>query len=170
MAKHTLYLFVGYPGAGKTTTSRIIADRTGAVNIWTDYERKKMFGEPTYSQAENDKLYEYLDDLTDKLLQEKESVIFDTNFNYHKDRRRLCQLAQSRGADCQIIWMTTPKEIAKQRALDETDSDTRVFGSMSETDFERIASHLEPPTEDEKVIKIDGSKFDRDQIVRILNL
>ena len=77
MTKPQLYLLVGYPGAGKTTVARIIAETTDAVHLWADRERLKMFGTPRHSAAENTRLYAYLNKLTEQLLGEGKSVIFD---------------------------------------------------------------------------------------------
>src|SRR4051812_25913295 len=104
MAK--LYLFVGYPGAGKTTIAQLISERTGAVHIWADLERKKMFGEPEHSREENAKLYEYLNRKTAELLAAGQSVIFDTNFNFRKDRDHLSRIAEDNNSEAQIIWVT----------------------------------------------------------------
>jgi predicted kinase len=169
MAK--LYLFVGYPGAGKTTIAQLISDRTGAVHIWADQERKKMFGEPEHSREENAKLYGYLNKKTAELLAGGQSVIFDTNFNFRKDRDHLSRIAEENNAEAQIIWVTTPKHVAKSRAVDGPSAGpTRVFGNMSDKTFERIASHLEEPSENEKIIKIDGAELDPDTAARILGL
>jgi hypothetical protein len=40
---------------------------------------------------------------------------------------------------------------------------------MPEADFDRIASHLQPPRGDENVIKIDGTKLDPATVMPILN-
>lgn len=158
--KQTLFLMIGYPGSGKTTVSKLIYEQTGAVHLWADYERRKMFGNPTHSPAESRKLYTYLNDVTDKLLAEGKSVIFDTNFNFYKDRGHLREIAAKHGAKTAVIWITTPKEIAKQRAVQESHSQrTRVFGNMPREQFERIARNLEPPREDEHPIKLDGTNI-----------
>jgi hypothetical protein len=69
------------------------------------------------------------------------------------------------------IWVTTPKSIAKKRAVEESqDKDTRLYGNMTDEDFERIASHLEEPTDTEHVIKIDGTNLNNQELQEKLNL
>lgn len=171
MQKPVLYLFVGYPGAGKTTAARLIQKYTGAIHLWADYERQKMFGAPTHSDDENDIFYSYMNDWTEKLLAEGKSVIFDTNFNFKRDRKHLKEIAAKNDAHTQVVWINTPKELAKQRAVEEShDKDTRVFGNMTGRDFERIASHLEPPDESEHPVVIDGSDLDKKALLKQLGI
>lgn len=160
---------IGYPGAGKTSVSKVIAKETGAIHMWADHERRKMFGEPTHSHEENLRLYDVLNRQADKLLSEGHSVIFDTNFNYYEDRQHLREIAAKHGAKTSVIWITTPKEVAKKRAVhDSHGRHTRVYGNMPESDFERIAKQLQPPQKDEKVIKISGIKIDSGEVMRLL--
>ena len=171
MEKPKLYLFVGYPGSGKTTISQIIAAETGAVHIWADRERQIMFGEPNHSYEESKKLYSYLNEATGRLLKDGKSVIFDTNFNFHKDREHLRNIAEQNGATAEIIWVTTSKEVAKKRAVEESEGRyTRLYGNMTEDVFERIAGHLQPPRSDEPFIKIDGTEIDSAAVKQLLHL
>ncbi len=171
MQKPTLYLFVGYPGAGKTTAAHLIKEKTGGVHLWADYERQRMFGEPKHTDDENNELYAYLNNLTSDLLKAGKCVIFDTNFNFLRDRQHLRDIARNANANAYVIWITTPKELAKKRAVELSDNQrTRVYGNMSEADFDRIASHLEVPTDNEDVIKIDGSKLNSQELSEKLNL
>lgn len=169
MTKPVLYLMVGYPGAGKTTVAKLIAERTGAVHLWADHERHEMFGQPNHSHQENLQLYKELNSQTDRLLASGKSVIFDTNFNFHKDRQHLRDIAAGNNAETYVIWLTTSKETAKKRAVEDSHGrHTRLYGNMPEVDFERMAGQLEPPSKDEKVIKIEGVKLDPGEVIRLL--
>lgn len=171
MQKPVLYLLVGYPGAGKTTAARLIKEKNGAFHIWADHERRKLFKHPTHSREESKELYDQLNEATDYLLDQGKSVIFDTNFNFRSDRDRLRAIAKSHGADTYVVWIATPKEVARRRAVEQSHGqDTRLYGNMSLADFERIASHLQPPDEDENVVKIDGTELDSEALLKQLGL
>lgn len=163
---------IGYPGAGKTTTSRMIHKLTGAAHLWADHERSKMFANPTHSHEENLKLYNALNKRAQELLHEGKSVIFDTNFNFFKDRKRLRSIAAAEGAETVLVWVTTPKDIARERAVNHplTGKHHRVLGNMTLEDFERIAGNLEEPRPEEHPIKLEGIGLTEEDIVRALGL
>jgi predicted kinase len=160
MGGQTLFLMLGYPGAGKTTAALEIHKLTGAVHLWADHIRRERFEEPTYTHQENIELYSHLNELTAELLAAGNSVIFDTNFNFYKDRQHLRQIARDHGARSIVIWVTTPKEVAKDRATKNAHSqDTRVLGDMPVEAFERMSRNLQPPQSDEPTIELDGTKI-----------
>lgn len=171
MLKPTLYLMLGYPGAGKTTTAKIIHELTGAVHLWADKARREQFGTPKYTHEENLKLYKHLNEVTAALLKAGNSVIFDTNFNFYKDRDYLRQVAKEPGANTIVVWVKTPRDISKKRAVDGHEAThTRVLGNMPEEDFERMSSNLQPPKKDEQVIEVDGLRVTKDYIKSLLGL
>lgn len=169
MSKPKLYLFIGYPGAGKTTTAKVVAEQTGAVHLWADVERHKLFTDPNHSLKESNVLYEQLNTEADSLLSSGKSVAYDTNFNFRSDRQKLSDIAAKHAAETIVLWITTPLEVARQRAVGEHIIRNDYAMHMSNEQFDAIVAKLEPPTSDEKVIKIDGTKLDQQQIVSLLN-
>jgi len=161
MQRPILYLFVGYPGAGKTTVSKIIEQRSGAVHLWVDQRRQQLFTKPTHSVIESKQLYQILDNQAKNLLQKGQSVIFDTNFNYFSDRQLLRDIAKESQAKTILIWVNTPLNVAKQRATHPIHSDRNGYATaMTIKEFNKIADHLEPPLETEQPIIIDGTNID----------
>lgn len=169
MSKPKLYIFVGYPGAGKTSIAKLIAERTGAVHIWSDIERHKMFEHPTHSEEESQELYNHLNKRAAELLAAGCSVVFDTNFNFYDDRQKMRDIAATAGADCLLIWIDTPVEVARQRAVGVGEMRNGYHMKMSQEHFDELAAKLEPPVENEKAIKIDGAKLDAKATLRLLD-
>jgi predicted kinase len=170
MPKPRLYLFIGYPGAGKTTVAKTIAEQTGAVHLWADAERHKLFGEPTHSLDESNQLYGHLNDEAERLLAAGQSVVFDTNFNFQADRQKLREIAARHGADTLVIWLTTPAEVARGRAVGEHVMRNGYDVSMTAEQFDKIVAKLEPPTKDEKIIKISDPKLDKQALAELLQM
>jgi predicted kinase len=170
MHKPTLYLFVGAPGAGKTTVAQRLTEKTGAVHLWADRTRRDMFDIPTHAAEESRELYEHLNEETSHLLASGMSVIFDTNFNYRADRDYLRHIADKQGVPTVIIWLITPVELARKRATDTTHLRNGYDAAMTEQQFDTIVCKLEEPTEDEHPVKIDGTTLDWEQAVRQLQL
>ena len=173
MSKPTLYLFVGYPGAGKTSVAKVIHETTGATHLWADKIRRERLGDPQpeYTHEENMKLYNHLNHMTGELLRAGNSVIFDTNFKFYKDREHLRSIATEHGADTVVVWLTTPLAEAKHRATeDHHQGHTRVHGKMSVGDFERLSEGTEWPSPEEHAIQIDGSHFDPEEVKQKLGL
>lgn len=167
----TLYLFVGYPGSGKTTAANIICELTGAEHIWADRERQHMFGRPTHTYEESAKLYNELNRRTTQLLQEGRSVVFDTNFNYQKDRAYLRSLAAEAGASTVIIEMTTPEDIARQRALAGQHAEKNGMPEvMSQDTFERIVHHRQEYADGERPVYLDGQNVTAQSVKQALGL
>lgn len=167
----TLYLFVGPPGAGKTTVANFICRSTGAMHIWADRERQAMFGHPTHDAEESRELYEHLNQKTATLLSQGSSVVFDTSFNFRKDRDHLRNIAEEAGARVVIIHLTTPHDLAKQRATHGRHAERNGMPvTMSQETFDRIAGHYQPLGADEPAVELDGSNLDDNTIAAALDI
>lgn len=160
---------LGYPGAGKTTIAKIIAKETGAIHLWADGERHKMFDQPAHSHEENLKLYAHMNSEANKLLGEGKSVVFDTSFNLRKDRDHLRNIAAQQSADAIVIWVTTGRQLSHDRAVHSPINRNGYIEGMDQQQFDSIADKLETPQKDEKVLKIDGAKLDEQALIRLLH-
>jgi predicted kinase len=170
MNQPKLYLFIGYPGAGKTAISKIIAENSDAFHLWADVERHKLFPMPTHSKQESDELYDKLNTATEYLLSKGKSIIFDTNFNYKADREKLRAIAKKYKAETVLIWVKTPMATALNRAVNSKTKRNNYDYVMSAKHFHEIASKLEPPTKEENAIEIDGSELSKDKVLKLINL
>ncbi len=171
MSQPTLYLMLGYPGSGKTTASKAIAKVAHAVHLWADHERRLKFKAPTYGHQENLRLYDDLNHKTKVLLTEGKSVVFDTNFNFYKDRQHLRKIAKDCGAETKLIWVKTDKKIAKQRATEDAHlQETRVLGNMPPEEFDRMSGNMEKPRGGEKYIELDGTKITKSYVADKLDI
>lgn len=160
---------LGFPGAGKTTTAKIIHELSGAVHLWADKVRRERFIHPTHSHQENLELYDHLNEVTAELLRAGNSVVFDTNFNFYKDRQHLRAIAAEHGAETKVVWVKAPGPVAKDRAtMSAHTQHTRVLGDMTPEHWQRIADNLEPPRAGEDVIEVDGTKVAKDYLKALL--
>lgn len=162
---------LGYPGAGKTTVAKIISHLSGAVHLWADHERREIFGTPTYSHEENLHLYNQLNDEASRLLAAGQSVIYDTNFNYYRDRELLRKIAATQHAQTVLVWLTIEKDLALQRATDSPHTQsTRVLGNMPVETFNHITDQFETPQANERTVVLDGTKIAPDYVAKMLGL
>lgn len=157
MAKPILYMLLGYPGAGKTTTAKIIEKLTGAKRLTSDVERLKMFPKPAFNEAEHAQLYNQLDEETARLLSSGQSVIYDANLNRYTHRSDKYKICEQTGATPVLVWLNTDRSLSKQRATDKTREKLWPVGETPEAMFTRIADLIEKPRGDENPITLKGT-------------
>jgi predicted kinase len=169
----TLYLMLGYPGAGKTTAAEVIAAQTGAVHLASDKIRLEMFPDPQFTEEEHRQLYQAIDNRTEELLKEGKSVIYDANLNRYIHRKEKYDICAQTGAKPVLVWIRTAEPIAKQRATEDGDGDLkRPYGNLAVSTFERLAREIEPPNHKEKpfMVEMDGTKISPEYVQQVLQL
>ncbi len=159
---------LGYPGAGKTTTAKVIAQLTGAVHLSSDHVRTELFAKPSFSQEEHQKLYQELDAKTEELLGGGKSVIYDANLNRYQHRKDKYNICAKTGSKPVLIWVKTPRDLAKSRALHDSRSHLVPKDESADTMFERIANIIEPPKADEIPVIVDGTRVTKDYISKLI--
>lgn len=158
MAKNTLYMMLGYPGAGKTTTAKVIHKLTGAIHLSSDTLRTSLFPKPKFTPMEHEQLYAELDRLCGQLLADGKDVVYDANLNRYQHRREKYDICKRTGALSVLIWVKTSRELARERAMHDSRRHLWPPGEKPDNMFNRIADIIEPPRAGEPYIKIDGTR------------
>lgn len=169
MSKPILFLMFGYPGAGKSTAAKIIQKHIAAEYLSSDLVRIELFPSPTYTQKEHDTVYATLDKRAEAFLKAGKSVIYDGNLNRYEHRLEKYALCEASDARPVLLWIRTPKGIARNRAVlrghRHLVPQNETFDSM----FERVSKAMEEPREDEPVYTIDGVELEENDFIELLD-
>lgn len=163
-------MMFGYPGAGKTTTAKLISKLTGAYHLSSDKVRLELFQEPTFSKLEHQRLYDELDKKTTDLLEAGQDVIYDANLNRYQHRLEKYDICKATGAVPRLLWIQTDRDLAKQRALHDSRQQLWPPDVTPAQLFERVADVLETPQTHEPSIKLDGTAITASYIKEKLKL
>ena len=148
--RNTLILVCGLPGTGKSTVSKAIAEKTGAVLFNTDVVRKELFPRPAYTQEEKDLVYRMLFEMAEKFLKQSKNVVLDGTFYKKELRSRVKAIAQRNKSGFAIIEVVCSEKTAKCRLDDRAKSE-----SLSDADFcvyRKIREQFEPIREKHFVV------------------
>ncbi|MGI2335403.1 MAG: AAA family ATPase [Dehalogenimonas sp.] len=137
-----LFVMVGLPGSGKSYFVDKLVKVIPATVLQSDFIRKTLVKKPTYTQREHSRVFKAIHAVTRELLNSNNNVLIDaTNLN-RKYRIPLYQMANAAGARLIVIYLDTPREIARERIKDRgtqgnsiSDADWEVY-KMLEDDFE----------------------------------
>ena len=160
---------LGYPGAGKTTAAKIIQKLTSAEYLSSDELRGQLFTKSSFTQEEHDKLYGELDGQLDRIMGMSKNVIYDANLNRHIHRQEKYDLAKKYEYKTVLVWVQTPKEVARRRRVEEAAHHHLVPSHETPLEmFERSAKVFEQPEGQEEYISLDGTKLDQDYVLSAL--
>ncbi len=117
----------GLSGSGKTTVSQALIERTGALRLRSDVERKRLHGLPAsarsasaldaglYDAASSERTYRRLAGLAAAVLRSGHSVIVDAAFLRRDERDRFRALAHRFEADFLIVSCEAPDAVLRER-------------------------------------------------------
>jgi len=161
---------LGYPGAGKTTTAKLIQGLSGAELLSSDQVRLELFPNPKFTPAEHEAVYESIDEQTEQLLVQGKSVIYDANLNRYQHRKEKYEICAKVGAKPVLVWIKTPAELSKTRAIDQQRSHLWPQDETASEMFERLVTVFEAPASNESVIELDGTKITSEYVKQALEL
>lgn len=169
-----IFKFIAPPGSGKSTFSTNLATRIPALVANSDPLRIAMWGSHEAAQAAhatpakkiaNNKLtFGAMNYITERALAAGMHMIYDCNANKKSDRQDILGIAKKYNARIIVVAINTPRDIAIQRILTRTyDWDRPAFTHNEAVElFDDFRAQIEPPTEDETSVMIDGTeRFDQ---------
>lgn len=166
---------LGHPGSGKTYFTTRLAEKLGAVRLNADALRMGMFGSHQKAREFDEQtgllgqvIFPALDYAMVQALKSGTSVIYDVQQNEKVFRDKTSKLGTDNDAVPIILWVKTPVDIALQRGQDRDctpDQQKHDYETMKAV-IEKNIKALETPTNDEKVIIIDGTiSFDEQYVL-----
>jgi len=160
----------GNPGAGKTTIAKIVEEITGAVRLTSDEVRVELFPKPTFSKQEHDELYAILNQRTEELLKSGQSVIYDANLNRLQHRQEKYDICERVGAKPVLLWVKTPREMARSRAVHDSRSHLWPPNETPGDMFDRVVDIVEEPNDAELYIRVDGQNASKETVITALGM
>lgn len=122
-AEPLLIIMHGYSGSGKSVLASRLAEQTGAIQIRSDIERKRLFGYReqdntgggVYTEAAGQRTYHHLANLAKIILAAGFPVIVDATFLQAAQRESFRQLADGCGARFVIVDVQASEQILYRR-------------------------------------------------------
>jgi aminoglycoside phosphotransferase family enzyme/predicted kinase len=152
----------GVSGSGKTTGTQNTIERTGAIRVRSDIERKRLFGvkplgnssdSEIYTATATDQTYECLADLSKDVIQAGYPVVVDATFLKRERRNRFCRLARCLGVPFFILQFGANEEVLRERVRQRQ----QTGGDASEATIDVLDRQLrsaEPVGSDEQSVAI----------------
>lgn len=164
-----LVLMHGVSGAGKSFVSQALLERTGAVRLRSDVERKRLAGLPAsaraaaapgeglYGAEATRRTYRYLEQTAGTVLRAGWPVIVDAACLARAQRDGLRRVAAAAGAPCVVAACEAPEALLRERvaARAAAGSDASDAGMPV---LERQLAAREPPGADEGALAIDTGR------------
>jgi aminoglycoside phosphotransferase family enzyme/predicted kinase len=162
-----LLLTCGVSGSGKTRYAQAELERSGAVRVRSDVERKRLFGLPPlapssgaiYTADATRRTYDRLYALARQLLTDGYPVIVDATFSRRSERERFRALAAEAGVGFQLVETVATPELLRARVVarraagdDASEADLRVLEAQL-AGFEPIGAD-----EQEGWLRVDTSR------------
>lgn len=174
MSQHTItnptvFITIGYPGAGKSFFSRQFAETTGSIHLSEDRIRAELYETPEYTRQEDEVVYRIMDYMIESLIKTGQSIIIDGSNNRLVRRKRIRDLIKKSGHRELIVWVQTDLNTAFDRASnrDRRQADDKYTASISQETFERLAAIFKKPQYEDYAV-ISGKHVFKNQLNAVL--
>jgi hypothetical protein len=117
-----LFIVLGPPGVGKTTTANMISEKIGGIVITSEQIIKELFGETSnkgkdrdFSKEEIALGYKAMLITAKRLLEHNKPVVLDGVFRSEEQRQDAIVLAKELDIPFKIVLVTCSEELVKER-------------------------------------------------------
>jgi predicted kinase len=149
----TAHLVHGFLGSGKTTFSKELAERTGALRLSVDEWYLRLFAtEPThdYDRQHGKRLLDLLNDFWPPLVARGVDVVLDFGFWRRSLRDEVRERAAALGVSTRLYRLDCPDEEALRRCLARNGTPGTFL--ISQDGFHALKSEFEPLGPDESCL------------------
>jgi predicted kinase len=146
----TLFLMVGLPGAGKTTSARSLGAREGALVLTPDEWMIPLFGD-SEAEGRRDVLEGRLIRLALDVLRLGPSVVLDFGFWGRDERSALLAIAAASGARAQVVYLPIDSVSQWQRISQRWVATPHVTFPITQAELDAWRELFEEPTAAELV-------------------
>lgn len=145
LARPFLIMLSGLPGTGKSYLARRLSERLRAPTIETDFVRKTLFPQPSYSADESAIVHWVSRLLMHKLLARGVPVILDATNLIERQRELVYHVAEQAGARLVIVQTVAPEEVVRARLERRlTQRDPGDISDATWSVYRRMAERQEP--------------------------
>lgn len=139
----------------------------------SDALRMAMFDAPNFTKDENALVFRAMGHATERALAAGQRVVYDANNARYVFRTKLYALANAHHARSLLVHVQTPEDIALDRVLARRrhiDPRQRAYyRSLQPEQFYAMRDEIEPPREDEPVVRFTGVLPYHEQKAVVLN-
>ena len=168
--KPLFIMLYGFPGAGKTYFARQLCENLQAAHVHGDRIRSELFEQPRHDKQENAIVTQLMDYMASEFLNAGLSVIYDTNALRASQRRILRDMARKAHAQPLLVWLQVDIESAFTRGMkrDRRRADDRYAGPLDRTSFEKLAGHMQNPSNTEDYVVVSGKHLFSTQLSALM--
>jgi predicted kinase len=151
----TVYVICGFIGAGKTTFSKKLEKKTGAVRITKDEWSIALIGnDPTidgYAEWDS-KIIELSRNVAFQLAEKGIDVIIDEGFWAKDQRVEMRRRIEAIGAKAIVCYLDTPADTMRERVARRNEDPTKDSFQISSEMLDDYFTYWQPRTEDEDYV------------------
>lgn len=161
-----LIIFVGVPGSGKTTLSKLLSEVLNYERVSTDEIKVSL--EKVGADYTTDLLFKIQMERFYYLINEQKNIISDSNSDKKIYRRNLIKLAKENSYNYLIIYLQCSFPKLLLRVLNRVDSTDKSLRVLSGDRLKNYITDLEIPEENNHCIWIDTEQDLKDSLGLIL--